>query len=318
MALAKENEIQNIAKEIMADYQNDRPVDQRDVSTQIDEKAILDVLQKLLRILYPGYYRRKSYTPHDDYRNLSFFLEEIVFKLTRQIVGVFRSLPEYAHVDEPVIQREAQQRVFAFLHRIPKMRDYVNSDLEAAFDGDPAAKSREEIVLAYPGLLAITIYRIAHELFLLKVPLIPRMMTEYGHSETGVDIHPGATIGRYFFIDHATGVVVGETAVIGDHVKLYQGVTIGALSTRGGQKLKGAKRHPTIEDNVTIYSGASILGGETVVGYDSVIGGNSFITRSIKPGTRVSIKNQELQIDERDGTSFKEKEIAPGAWFYTI
>ena len=217
-----------------------------------------------------------------------------------------------------MVQREAQRLVFAFLHRIPYMRDDVNSDLEAAFDGDPAAKSREEIVLAYPGLLAITIYRIAHELFLLKVPLIPRIMTEYGHSQTGVDIHPGATIGRYFFIDHATGVVVGETAIIGAHVKLYQGVTIGALSTRGGQKLRGAKRHPTIEDNVTIYSGASILGGETVVGHDSVIGGNSFITRSIKPGTRVSIKNQELQIDERDGGTFQEKEIAPGAWFYTI
>lgn len=318
MALAKENEIQEIVAEIMADYDNERPIDERDVSTQIDEKAILDVVQKLLRILYPGYYRRKSYTPHDDYRNLSFFIEEIVFKLTRQIAGVLSGLSAYAHVDEPVVQREAQRLVFAFLHRIPSMRDYINSDLEAAFDGDPAAKSREEIVLAYPGLLAITIYRIAHEMFLLKVPLIPRIMTEYGHSQTGVDIHPGATIGRYFFIDHATGVVVGETAVIGEHVKLYQGVTIGALSTRGGQKLRGAKRHPTIEDNVTIYSGASILGGETVVGHDSVIGGNSFITRSIKPGTRVSIKNQELQIDERDGGAFQEKEIAPGAWFYTI
>ena len=196
MTLAKENEIQDIVAEIMADYENDRPIDQRDVSTQIDEKAILDVVQKLLRILYPGYYRRKSYTPHDDYRNLSFFIEEIVFKLTRQIAGVLPGLSAYAHVDEPVVQREAQRLVFAFLHRIPYMRDDVNSDLEAAFDGDPAAKSREEIVLAYPGLLAITIYRIAHELFLLKVPLIPRIMTEYGHSQTGVDIHPGATIGR--------------------------------------------------------------------------------------------------------------------------
>lgn len=299
--LPKENEIQNIVSEIMADYEQDRPIDQRDVSTQIDDKEILDVMQKLLRILYPGYYRRKSYSPHDDYRNLSFFIEEIVFKLGRQIAGVLEALPEYKGVEVPEIQREAQRRTFAFLHSIPKLREYINSDLEAAFDGDPAAKSVEEIVLAYPGLLAITIFRIAHELFELKVPLIPRIMTEYAHSQTGVDIHPGAKIGRYFFIDHATGVVVGETAVIGERVKLYQGVTIGALSTRGGQKLKGAKRHPTIEDNVTIYSGASILGGETVVGHDSVIGGNSFITRSIKPGTRVSIKNQELQIDERDG-----------------
>ena len=175
----------------------------------------------------------------------------------------------------------------------------------------------EEIVMAYPGLLAITIYRIAHELFVLNVPLIPRMMTEYAHSQTGVDIHPGATIGRYFFIDHATGVVVGETSIIGEHVKIYQGVTIGALSTSGGQKLKGKKRHPTIEDNVTIYSGAARLGGDTVIGHDSVIGGNSFITQPVKPYSRVSIKNLELQCDERE-KKMTEKDLSQGAWFYMI
>lgn len=318
MGIAKENEIQAVVREILADYDQNRAIDQRDVSTQVDEKVVVDILQKLLRVLFPGYYRRKSYSPHDDTRNLSYFIEEIEFQLTRQIAGVLRSLPAYERVDEPVVQREALRIVVDFLHRIPALRALVNSDLEAAFDGDPAAKSMEEIVLAYPGLLAITIYRIAHELFVLKVPLIPRMMTEYAHSRTGVDIHPGATIGRYFFIDHATGVVIGETSVIGERVKLYQGVTIGALSTRGGQKLKGVKRHPTIEDNVTIYSGASILGGETVIGRNSVIGGNSFITQSIKPNTRVSIKNQELQLDERDGDAFCERDMAPGAWFYTI
>ena len=318
MGIAKENEIQAVVREILADYDQNRAIDQRDVSTQVDEKVVVDILQKLLRVLFPGYYRRKSYSPHDDTRNLSYFIEEIEFQLTRQIAGVLRSLPAYERVDEPVVQREALRIVIDFLHRIPALRALVNSDLEAAFDGDPAAKSMEEIVLAYPGLLAITIYRIAHELFVLKVPLIPRMMTEYAHSRTGVDIHPGATIGRYFFIDHATGVVIGETSVIGERVKLYQGVTIGALSTRGGQKLKGVKRHPTIEDNVTIYSGASILGGETVIGRNSVIGGNSFITQSIKPNTRVSIKNQELQLDERDGDAFCERDMAPGAWFYTI
>ena len=318
MFAAKENEVQNIVLEILEDYKKDRPIDRGESSTQIDEKAIVDVIQKLLRILYPGYYRRKSYSPHDDYRNLSYFIEVIVFKLSQQVAGVLSTLPEYEEVEEPVVQREAQRLVFEFLHRIPKLRDYVNSDLEAAFDGDPAAKSMEEIVLAYPGLIAITIYRIAHELFTLKIPLIPRMMTEYAHSRTGVDIHPGATIGRYFFIDHATGVVVGETSIIGDHVKLYQGVTIGALSTRGGQKLKGKKRHPTIEDNVTIYSGASILGGDTVIGHDSVIGGNSFITQSINPGTRVSIKNLELQLDETHHETIKSKDLSPEGWIYTI
>lgn len=318
MGIARENEIQNIVREILTDYNKDRAIDQRDVSTQVDEKAVVAIVQELLRILFPGYYRKESYSPHDDMKNLSYFIEEIEFQLTRQVAAALRGLPAYEHVDEPVVQREAQRIVFAFLHRIPALRSLVNSDLEAAFDGDPAAKSMEEIVLAYPGLLAITIYRIAHELFELRVPLIPRMMTEYAHSRTGVDIHPGATIGRWFFIDHATGVVVGETSIIGERVKLYQGVTIGALSTRGGQKLKGVKRHPTIEDNVTIYSGASILGGETVIGRNSVIGGNSFITQSIKPNTRVSIKNQELQIDEHDGEAFCERDIAPGAWFYTI
>jgi len=318
MNIAKENEIQDVAREILADYEKGRPIDRREVSTQIDEKIVVGVVQKLLRILFPGYYRKKSYSPHDDERNLSFFIEEIEFQLTRQVAGVLRGQPKYENADEPAVRREALRIVLAFLHRIPALREMVNSDLEAAFDGDPAAKSMEEIVLAYPGLLAITIYRIAHELFLLHVPLIPRMMTEYAHGRTGVDIHPGASIGRYFFIDHATGVVIGETSVIGEHVKLYQGVTIGALSTRGGQKLKGVKRHPTIEDNVTIYSGASILGGETVIGRNSVIGGNSFITRPIKPNTRVSIKNQELQIDERDGETFCERDIEPGAWFYTI
>ena len=169
----------------------------------------------------------------------------------------------------------------------------METDLEAAFDGDPAAASKDEIILCYPGMLAITVYRMAHELFLLSVPLIPRTMTEYAHSVAGIDIHPGAVIGKYFFIDHGTGIVVGETTIIGEHVKVYQGVTIGALSTSGGQKLKDKKRHPTIEDYVTIYSNASILGGETVIGRDSVIGGNAFITRSVEAGSRVSIRNKE-------------------------
>ena len=193
---------------------------------------------------------------------------------------------------------------------------------EAAFDGDPAAKSMEEIVLAYPGLLAITIYRIAHELFVLKVPLIPRMMTEYAHSRTGVDIHPGATIGRNFFIDHGTGIVIGETTLIGDNVKIYQGVTLGALSTKGGQKLRGKRRHPTIEDDVVIYAGASILGGETVIGKGSVIGSNAFITKPIAPGTRVSIKNQEMTIKGIDsktpGAITKTELEQDDAWFWII
>ena len=163
-----------------------------------------------------------------------------------------------------------------------------------------AAKGYDEIVLAYPGIYAITVYRLAHELYLLNVPLIPRMMTEIAHSTTGIDIHPGATIGAYFFIDHGTGIVIGQTTIIGEHVKLYQGVTLGGLSTRGGQSLAGAKRHPTIEDRVTIYAGATILGGETVIGSDCVIGANAFVTRSIPANTTVIMKSPELLLRSRE------------------
>ena len=188
-------------------------------------------------------------------------------------------------------------------------------------EGDPAALNKDEIILSYPGLLATTIYRIAHELFLLNVPLIPRMMTEYAHSITGIDINPGATIGKYFFMDHGTGIVVGSTTIIGEHVKVYQGVTIGALSTSGGQSLRGIKRHPTIEDNVTIYSGASILGGETVIGEGSVVGSNAFITKSIPAGTRVTIKNQELSFKSgnKNSSGFETMDLEQDkTWFYVI
>ena len=176
----------------------------------------------------------------------------------------------------------------------------VQTDLQASYDGDPAATSHDEIIFSYPGLFAITVYRLAHELYRLGVPLIPRIMTEHAHSVTGIDIHPGATIGEYFFIDHGTGIVIGETTVIGDHVKIYQGVTLGALTTRGGQSRRGKRRHPTIEDNVTIYANASILGGETTVGHDCVIGASAFITASVPPCTTVTIKNQELSMKARN------------------
>ena len=175
----------------------------------------------------------------------------------------------------------------------------VQTDLQASYDGDPAATGMDEIIYSYPGLFAITVYRLAHVLYELNVPMIPRMMTEHAHSVTGIDIHPGATVGKFFFIDHGTGIVIGETTVIGENVKIYQGVTLGALSTRGGQSLRGKRRHPTLEDNVTIYAGASILGGDTVIGEGCVIGSNAFITRSIAAGTTVSIKNQELQFKTR-------------------
>ena len=186
--------------------------------------------------------------------------------------------------------RSAREIVAAFKARLPEVRRLVETDVQAAYDGDPAATSRMEVVMAYPGLYAVTIHRLAHELYKLKVPIIPRVMSELAHSKTGIDIHPGATIGERFFIDHGTGVVIGETTVIGRNVRLYQGVTLGGLSfakDSSGALIKGVKRHPNIEDNVVIYANATILGGETTIGHDSEIGGNVWLKDSVPPNSRV-------------------------------
>ena len=246
-------------------------------------------------------------------------LEDVIFNLSKQISVVLRYLPEYESAPQEQLQEKAMELTFSFLDRLPAVRELIETDVEAAFSGDPAAFNREEIIFSYPGLFAIMVNRLAHELHLLGVPLIPRIMTEYAHSETGIDIHPGASIGRYFFIDHGTGIVIGETTVIGDNVKIYQGVTLGALSTRGGQQLKSVRRHPTIEDNVTIYSGASILGGDTVVGKNAVIGGNAFITRSVPEGARVSIKNPELRFRYSSDSPEQHTDLEQMEnWFYII
>ena len=184
--------------------------------------------------------------------------------------------------------KDAKALVAQFAARLPEVKRLVETDVQAAYEGDPAATSPMEVVMAYPGLYAVTIHRLAHELYNLKVPIIPRIMSELAHSKTGIDIHPGATIGERFFIDHGTGVVIGETTVIGKNVKLYQGVTLGALSTRNGQMLSGKKRHPTIEGNVTIYANATILGGDTVIGEGAVIGGNTFITWPVAKHAKVT------------------------------
>ena len=205
--------------------------------------------------------------------------------MTQQIARAFRHDCEAARSARPTSRPRPQDIVIRFLETIPELRRILAEDVQAAFDGDPAAKSHDEIIFCYPGVAAVTVYRLAHELHRLGVPLIPRMMTEYAHGKTGIDIHPGATIGRRFFIDHGTGVVIGETTEIGDGVKLYQGVTLGALSfprdAKTGQIVRDAKRHPTIEDEVVIYANATILGGETVIGHHAIIGSSAWITRSI-------------------------------------
>ena len=286
-----EKEIEGIVDGILEDYRHGRDIDKLDPFQHPDKAVVIDMIGKLLRIVYPGSSRDKAYRIYNTKHNLSMLIEDVMYNLNKQIAIALR-----VGRTEREAQETAQELSLQFFRAIPGIRAVAQTDVEAFYDGDPAATSLDEIIIAYPGLLAITVNRLAHELFLLKVPLIPRIMTEYAHGRTGIDIHPGATIGKYFFIDHGTGIVVGETTVIGDSVKLYQGVTLGALSTRGGQSLRGHRRHPTIGDRVTIYSGASVLGGDTVIGHDAVIGGNAFITHSIAPGMRVSVKNQELEM----------------------
>ena len=289
-----EHEISQITKSILDDYGTGRNIDKMDLFNQPSKEEIIAIVEDLLKIVYPGYYRDRSYKIYNIKSNSTVTIEDVAYHLNKQILLALKYTAKEEN-DVEKLTEQAEKDTVTFLKKIPDVRAMLETDLEAAFQGDPAAKYRDEIILSYPCMFAITVNRLAHELFLLEVPLIPRIMTEYAHSITGIDIHPGATIGKYFFIDHGTGVVVGETTVIGDRVKIYQGVTLGALSTRGGQKLRDVRRHPTIEDDVTIYSWASILGGETVVGKNSVIGSNVFITSSIPADTKVSMKDQDLR-----------------------
>lgn len=298
-----EKNIESVVDNILADYNQGRPIDDLEPLRRPDRDVVVDMIEKLRRIVFPGYFKDKNYRIYNAKHNLSMLIEDVMFNLNRQLALVYQSTGE----GETEASTHAENVSLEFFRQIPEVRALVQTDLQAAYDGDPAAANMAEIIFAYPGLFAITVYRLAHVLYLLQVPLLPRIMTEYAHSVTGIDIHPGATVGKFFFIDHGTGVVVGETTVIGDNVKLYQGVTLGALSTRGGQGLRGKRRHPKIEDNVTIYAGASVLGGDTVIGSGCVIGSNAFITKSVAPCTAVSIKNQELQFKTRGGCCPEEK-----------
>ena len=280
---------------ILKDYQGGRAIDRIGTAQEPNRDAILRVINELFQIVYPGYYRDSNltYRVFNMNASISTIADDIIHTLAEQIEIALRYTDRFNEKSKQDVREHSQRITIEFMRRIPHVREYLDTDTQAILEGDPAAYSKSEIILSYPGLYAVTVFRLAHELFLLDVPMIPRIMTEYAHSKTGVDIHPGATIGKYFMIDHATGIVIGETTVIGEHVKIYQGVTIGALSTKGGQALQGKKRHPTIEDRVTVYAGATILGGLTVIGHDVVIGGNCFITSSVAPHTKVNVKNQE-------------------------
>ena len=270
-----------------------------DVATELtspflpNRREIIEIINDIRKLFYPRHYaNRELYNCTIDYF-IGDLLLQIEERLSKQIGKALmrREKATCFSVSQPVAD-EAARISCTFMERLPWIRNMLAKDVQAAYDGDPAAGNNDEIILSYPGIFAIMVYRLAHELRELDVPVIPRMMTEYAHSRTGVDINPGAEIGEYFFIDHATGIVIGETTNIMDHVKVYQGVTLGALSTDGGQSLHGVKRHPTIERNVTIYANATILGGDTIIGEGAVIGGSCFITKSVPPHCQVQTVSQ--------------------------
>lgn len=280
---------------ILASYEKNDVTVRVDTENIVNKDILIQVLEELRRILFPGFFDTNRV--RSDYMKylVGQRVEFVQYHLRKQIARVLGNDETCDSCPRSTVVPQAEKIVEEFLAQIPKIRDYLYTDVQAAYDGDPAAYSTDEVIFSYPGIFAITVYRIAHELVLLEVPLIPRIMTEYAHSLTGIDINPGATIGKYFCIDHGTGIVIGETTTIGEHVKIYQGVTLGALSTRRGQLLKGEKRHPTIGNHVTIYSGTSVLGGDTVIGDGVTIGGNAFIVNSISAGMKVNVKNPELQ-----------------------
>src|SRR4051812_10516548 len=287
-----------LTERIVATYEECGGINHLGHSPLPSYKEVTEILLDLREILYPGYGRRQNLHMGNVAYHVGDLIDGLHDRLTQQITRALRHDCKAREL-ETDFEAEAQLIAIRLLDSLPALRQTLAEDVHAAYDGDPAAKNLDEILFCYPGIAAVTVFRIAHELHRLGVPLIPRMMTEYAHAKTGIDIHPGATIGRRFFIDHGTGVVIGETTQIGDGVKIYQGVTLGALSFPKdevtGELLRDMKRHPTIEDEVVIYANATILGGNTTIGHHSVVGSSAWITRSVEPYTIVTIENPRLR-----------------------
>jgi serine O-acetyltransferase len=282
--------LQGIVEDVANSYDRGRAIDSLETTALPNRRKIVEALGELEHVVYMGFYSTRALGP----LNLRQHIGELLHGAAETLIEQIARAVGYRTCRGQPTERDiawSEGVVMDTFARIPDIRELLSLDAQAAFDGDPAAKSIEEVVFSYPAIQAITIYRLARELYLREVPLVPRIMAEHAHSKTGIELHPGARIGKRFFIDHGTGVVVGETSVIGDNVKLYQGVTLGALSLprdAAGDVIREARRHPTIEDDVTIYAGATILGGETVIGRGSVIGSNTWVTQSVPPGTRVT------------------------------
>lgn len=290
-------EIKNIALKLQDNYNSQKLFDVAIGEKLPNRDIIISIVGELRKITFPGYFgtENMAYVSKDNFAGST--LATIYEKLFQQIkVALFYGNKESEYKE---IADRAEELTLQFLNKIPEIQALLLKDVDAELMGDPAANSKEEIIFSYPGLYAILVYRYAHALYELKVPFIPRIMTEHAHGKTGIDINPGAQIGEYFFIDHGTGIVIGETTIIGNRVKIYQGVTLGALSTRKGQELSGVKRHPTIEDDVVIYANTTVLGGETVIGENSVVAGNTFVTSSIPANTKVASTMPGLEIRQK-------------------
>ncbi len=290
--------VSKLTNDLVASYAQFGGINHLDGKNLPSKRAITAITQDLLRLLFPGFFDEKLLHSSEIKVKTAALLDSILGKLEDEI----RKSLEYQPPDglaKKDIAHAAHKLTVEFLHGLPRIREILQTDVEAAFNGDPAAMSREEIIVSYPFIEAISVQRLAHELYLKNVALIPRIMSEWAHARTGMDLHPGAKIGSHFFVDHCTGTVVGETATIGNHVKMYHGVTLGAKSTAAGQLLRGKKRHPTIEDRVTIYPGATILGGETIIGAGSTIGGNVFIMDSVQPNSLVIYDGLDMRVLEK-------------------
>jgi len=308
----RKDELPGITESIVETYQSVGTINHLDHSPLPRYEEVITALDDMREILFPGYRRREGL----HLGNVGYYIGDLIDGLhDRLIIQISRAMAHESRVrgeqndeSDPAAGHEAraQDITLELLSRIPDMRRLLATDVQAAYDGDPACQNLDEVIFCYPGLEAITVYRIAHELYKLEVPFIPRMLCEWAHKETGIDIHPGATIGDHFFIDHGTGVVIGETTEIGSHVKIYQGVTLGALSfptDADGNIIRTMKRHPTIEDHVVIYASATILGGKTVIGHDSVVGSSVWLTRSVEPHTTVMLEKPALRMRNEDPDS---------------
>ena len=305
--------LRRLAERVVESYRVDEATRHLDANFLPGRDRIIEIIELMRRLIFPGFFDEKRLTSATIHGHAAKLVDQVHSAMYEQVRQALRHETSRVHgkgkgdaCDRCDV--EARRVTLAFLERVPELRRIIATDVRAAFEGDPAAVSTTEIIFCYPGLDAVFTYRLAHELHNLKVPLLPRVMTEYAHNETGIDIHPGASIGESFFIDHGTGVVIGETSIIGDRVKIYQGVTLGALSTKGGQAWRGRKRHPTIEDDVTIYPNATILGGETVIGARCVINGSAFVIFSVPADHTVRVNHPKFELKARRNRGDKKEE----------